>query len=114
MGAFIDLLIEQGATFAEEFLLVDENDDAIDLTDYTARATIRDAIGGNELVALTTENGGISITPATGSIVLRISSGDTTALTFTNGVYDLEVVDIGGDVTRVSSGAVTVSAEVTT
>lgn len=114
MGAFVDLLIEQGATFAEEFLLVDENGDAIDLTDYTARATIKSAIGGNELVTLTTENSGITITPATGSIVLRISSDDTTALTFNTGVYDLEIVDIGGDVTRVSSGAVTVSAEVTT
>ena len=114
MGAFVDLLIEQGATFNEEFLLVDENGDAIELSGYTARATIKSAIGGNELVTLTTENGGITITASTGSIMLYISSDDTTALTFTTGVYDLELASSGGDVARVSSGAVTVSAEVTT
>ncbi len=86
---------------------------AVDLTGYTARMTIKDKYGGAELHSLTTENGGIALDVALGTITLIFSATDTAAFAWKKGVYDLEMVK-GGEVTKIAKGVVTVDNEATT
>lgn len=85
----------------------------VDLTGATARMQIRAQIGGAVLLELTTENDGLAIT-GPGTITRTISATQTAGLTWTDGVYDLEVEYSDGTVQRYLQGAVTVSREVTT
>ena len=86
------------------------------LTGFKARMTIKNRVGGTVLYTLTTENGGIVIDAAANLVTLNISAADTTLMTFTTGVYDLEMVSgaTPAIVTALLSGRVTVSKEVTT
>jgi len=113
MAAYLDLKIEAGSTFTCELLAVDSAGAAIDLTGYTARMMIkRSAAEADALFELTTENGRIIITAATGSVMLYLTAAETAALTWTRGVYDLELVQ-GSIVTRLIDGVVTVLPNVT-
>ena len=89
-------------------------DTPVDLTGYTARMSIKDKIGGTVLHSLTTENGGIDIDPAAKTIALSIPAADTEDFTWSRGVYDLEMVSSAGKVTRIISGRIALSREVTT
>lgn len=114
MSAHIDLVIEQGATFTADLSAADAAGDPIDLTGYTARMSIkRDARESTALLELTTANGRIIITAASGLVQLVLTAAETAAITWTRAVYDLELVSAGGDVTRLVEGAVSVSANVT-
>lgn len=86
----------------------------VDLVGYTARLKVRNRIGGTELLSLTTENVGISIDTALKTIRLSITAAATASLTFTKGVYDLEMVSPTGIVTAIAYGAASVTKEVTT
>lgn len=86
----------------------------VDLAGFTARMTVKDKIGGNTLLSLTTANGGIAIDNTARTITLLVSATDTAALTWKKGVYDLELVSAGGVVTALIAGTVTVTQEVTT
>lgn len=84
----------------------------VDLTGATARMQIRAGLGGALLLELNTENGGLAIT-GPGTLTRTLSATETAALTWTDGVYDLEVEYSDGTVQRYLQGAVTVSREVT-
>ena len=99
----LKLAIEQGATFRK--LLTYKGRYARRrgerLTGCTARAQIRSAITSpTVLVNLTTENGGIVLGGVAGTIELIITDTATAAITWTTGVYDLEIVFPSGDVRR--------------
>lgn len=85
------------------------------LVGFTARMSIKNKVGGTELLSLTTTNNRITIDAAARVIALTISAEDTAALTWTSGVYDLEMVsgDTPPVVTALLSGRVTVTKEVT-
>ena len=109
-----DFTIYQGATFARVITWKDEADALIDLTGYTARMHVRESVDADTaFITLTTENGGITLGGAAGSITLSISAATTAALTQTSGIYDLEMISGGGVVTRLLQGAVIISKEVT-
>ena len=87
----------------------------VDLTGYRARMTIKDKIGGLELLSLTTENGGITLDTANYTLTRTIDAVTTAALPWKTGVYDLEAVALGGQVySLIPPSKVTVSPEVTT
>lgn len=86
----------------------------VDLTGFTARMTIKDKVGGTELMALTTGNGRIVIDEANFKITLLVSATDTAAIAWKKGVYDLELESPTGVVTSLMDGKITVSLEVTT
>jgi hypothetical protein len=86
----------------------------VDLTGYTARMQIRETVDDEDVVLeLTTENGGITLGGTNGQITLLIDADDTAALTVDKAVYDLELIDGSGIVTRLVSGEITVTKEVT-
>ena len=88
----------------------------VDLTAFKARMSIKNKVGGTELFSLTTENGRIAIDAAAKTITLNIDAADTALLTWTSGVYDLELISgaVPPVVTALLSGRVTVTKEVTT
>lgn len=86
----------------------------VDLTGCTARMHIRENVNApNVLMELTTENGGIELGGALGTIRTRMSATATSALSWRSAVYDLEIVFVDGSVRRLLAGGVTVSPEVT-
>lgn len=113
-----DITINQGATFS--LILTYYTDDTettpVDLSGYTARMQIREFKDSADTIAdLTTENGGITLGGALGTITLSISATDTEDLAFPTsltGVYDLELVS-GATVTRLVEGNVYFNLEVT-
>ena len=88
----------------------------VDLSGYSARMTIRDQVGGTSLLSLTTvvENGRIVLDNTAKTITLTISATDTALVTWSEGVYDLEMVSSGGVVTEILAGTIKAFDEVTT
>jgi hypothetical protein len=86
----------------------------VDLTGFTARMDIRKTLGSAMAIhTLTTENGGITLGGAAGTIELLIPALTTETFDFGNAVYDLELISAVGVVTRLVGGAITLSKEVT-
>lgn len=109
-----DLIIYVGATFTRRVVWKDSLGALIDLTGYTARMQIRQSVRNPAiLLTLTTENGGITLGGAAGTVDLLLTSTQTAALTARAGVYDIELIDSTGVVTRLLQGAVEISPEVT-
>lgn len=114
-----NILCEQGTTFVRVLELQSPSPadptvyEVYDLTGHTARMQIRRTIDSSTvMITLTTENGGIEIDGDDGKITIRMSDSDTAGLT-SSGVYDLEIEDASGNVSRVVQGTFTLSQEVT-
>ena len=88
------------------------------LSGHTARMSIKDKIGGTELLRLDTSvvapQPRIVLDDIEKTITLSVSAADMAALGWTKGVYDLEVVSPAGIVTLLMYGSFTVVKEVTT
>jgi hypothetical protein len=109
-----DITIYQGTTFNQQFTWKDQNNALINLTGFSARMMARTSIdAAAPFITLTTANGGVVLGGAAGTITLQMNDTQTTALSSTSGVYDLEVIDGVGTVTRLLQGNLIVSAEVT-
>lgn len=89
-------------------------DTPVGLTGYTAAMAIKDRVGGTELIRLTDANGRIVIDPIGCTVTMTIAAVDTAAMTWTQGVYDLEMVSATGVVSCPLAGNVIVTPEVTT
>lgn len=109
------LKIIQGATFNDVTTWQSGTPPvAVNLTGCTARMQVRAKIADSAtLLSLTTENGGIELGGIAGTVAIKISATDTSAITWKGGVYDLEIVFADGTVRRLLSGGVSVSPEVT-
>lgn len=93
----------------------------VDLTGYAGRMKIKDKVGGT--VLLSTEAGDtpldvidIAIDTSAKTITLTIAASATDDITWSRGVYDLEMVsnDVEPVVTAILTGKVSVTREVTT
>lgn len=105
--------VYRGATFSEQIEWKDESGTPVNLTGFTARMHMRETLeAADPFLTLTTENGGVSLGGVAGTIQLLASATQTTAITATSGVYDLELVS-GANVTRLLEGLVIISPEVT-
>lgn len=110
----VDLVIEKGATYKKDFIWKDKTMTPINITGYTARMQIRKSYHSDSFeIELTTENSGIVIDGPTGKVSLYISNTGTSALSFSDGVYDLELIDVSADVIKFLRGSVSVIEEVT-
>lgn len=86
----------------------------VDLTGYEARLQIRDRVGGNLLLELSSNAGaGITIDHQLKQIKREIAADITAALTWKRAVYGMEMI-LGSYVIKLDSGTVEVSDEVTT
>ena len=124
-----NITMEQGSTFSR-LISIEQPDLATDstgqtfmnysLAGHTARMQIRRTIdSATPMISLTTENGRLTINPNivadsanNNEIAMLISAADTATLT-TSGVYDLEIINANGVVSKVIRGNVTLISEVT-
>ena len=112
--------IEQGATFQRIFKYKGSDSVPIDLSSHAIRMQIRESIDSSSpIIDLTeTENeiNGSVITVGgndNNEILILITAGATRDMNFGQAVYDLEIEDIDGTVTRLLQGKIKLSKEVT-
>ena len=119
-----NLTCEQGTTFSR--LIEIEQPDLVNdptgstyidynLSGYTARMQVRRTVDNpNYLVYLTSENGGLTVIPGIyENQIETFMSASVTASISQSGVYDLEIIDAVGFVSRVLKGTFTLIPEVT-
>ena len=86
----------------------------VDLAGFTGRMQIRQKLDDAAFIKeLTTGNGGVIINNTTKTVQLYISASDTAAMSFQTGVYSLELVSSGGEVTQLIAGSISLVKEVT-
>ena len=117
-AARLNLVIEKGAKFTKRLTWQDSAKAPISLAVYEARMQIRDTIDSTAFeVELTSLGGDIVLEAAavTGQIDITIGAVATDAVSFTQGVYDLELYNPSDvdDVIRLVGGAVEVIGGVT-
>jgi len=113
MAAIANLSIDQGASFSSDVTVKDANNNAFNLTGYTAAAKM--AKGYASTRTRTTITATISGDPTTGVVTLSMTAADTASLDAERYVYDLEITQTStGQVTRVIEGIITVRPQVTT
>lgn len=109
------IVCEQGATKSIQFQWRDSEENPIDLTDYSIRAQVRRSHHSEDVVIDLGAEGYISIlTPKDeGQISITIPASTTEALPIGRFVYDIELEDDVGTVTRLIEGGFMVTPEVT-
>jgi hypothetical protein len=106
------LVIHQGTTWAKRWRITDPASGVPrDLTEWSARGQIR---ADHSAVTVLYEWATDALTcDADGYVTATISSTESTAWGWRDGVYDVELIDPIGRVARIAQGAVRVSPEVT-
>jgi hypothetical protein len=108
-----NITLYQGATYQQQFTWKDQNNNPINLTGYTARMQIRESHDAASPFVTLSTGSGITLGGVAGTITLTISDSQTSAMTQSSGVYDIELVSSLGTVTRLLEGNVIISREVT-
>ncbi len=108
-----NIVCDQGATLTRTLTYKDSTGALVNLSGFTARMQVRaDVESTGTVLSLTTENGGITLGGAAGTVVLLATATQTAAITAGDYVYDLELVS-GSVVTRLVQGSFLVRPEVT-
>lgn len=106
--------IEQGTTFLKPIIWKDSTGAPVNLTGCKARMQIRQRVPSSTvLLELTSEDNELVITPLLGKITITLSAAQTAAITWRRGRYHLEIETASGTVTRLLSGKISISREVT-
>ena len=100
MAALSNIYIDQGADFTTVISLTDSNNEALNLTGYSALAQIRKTYGSTTIAATF----GTALTTNTGQVTLTLTDTVTAAMTSGRYVYDVLLTDGSGDKTRVLEG----------
>lgn len=103
-----NIIIDQGSTFQTSINVTDDNDEVIDLSGYSAAAQMRKHYTSSNAYSFNT-----SISPSIGVVTLSMSSNTTNSIPAGRYVYDCELTDSNGLVTRLVEGIVTVTPGVT-
>lgn len=119
-----NLTMWQGSTFGLAITVKDANNEVQNLTSYSARMQIRPGYdSGTVTETLTSANGEILITGPTGNVALELAASRTANIPVdmtsssrpprSSYVYDLELIDGAGKVSKLLFGDVLVYGEVT-
>jgi hypothetical protein len=114
VAGLYDITIEQGARLRRTIYWRNEDGDLVDLTDATALAHFKTHHADDDtLIALTTENGGITLGGVLGTIVLAMTTAQTEAFDAEDfGVWDLKVIDSADEADRPLEGKYSISPQV--
>ena len=100
MAALSNIYIDQGSDFSTVISLTDSNNDALNLTGYSALAQIRKTYGSTTIAATFTT----VLTTDSGQLTMSLTDVVTAAMTSGRYVYDVLLTDGSGDKTRVLEG----------
>jgi hypothetical protein len=105
-----DLRINQGETFRVSIPVLDEDGDPVSLSGMTAVAQARDLAADALLHEWTVVNSGIAFDAH--KVVLKVPAATSSAWTWRDARYALELTDGSSNVTRLVEGYVIVHPEV--
>lgn len=117
-------IIEQGSTTNFEVRYLDDSSNPINLSGYQARMQLRPSVESETILlslssSLQPDGTGLNMSGSTGALPLSsgsigvyISAATSSALTFSEAVYDLEISN-ATTVTRLLQGKIKLSREVT-
>jgi len=109
-----DLTIYQGADLDLPMTWQSDAEMVYDLSSHTARLQVRaNKDSTTVLLEMTSQGGQIVLAAVSPNIKLVLTAAVTALITWTEGVYDLELVEPGGKVIRLLEGLARVSGEVT-
>ena len=108
MALKANIVIDQGSTFQTSINVTDDNELPIDLTGYSAAAQMRKHYTSSNATSFTT-----SISAALGVVTLSMNAATTNTITAGRYLYDCELTDPNGAVTRLVEGIVTVTPGIT-
>lgn len=107
-----DLTIYQGANFELQLTWRDADNEPIDLTGYQARLQVRVRPSAEDVLMSLTETDGIVLAATSPNIVISRTPAQTAALSWDDAVYNLELDNGSGDVSRLLEGLAILSPEV--
>jgi len=108
MTSIVDFEIEQGSTFTRT-MSVESNKTPVNLTGYTLAGQLRKGYSASESINFDIE----VINALIGKIKISLTSSTTSALIYNKYVYDIEIADPTGVVSRILEGSMTLSLNVT-
>lgn len=108
MGTKVNLVVDQGTTFETTINLTDDDGDLVNLTGYSGAGQVRKHYTSSNATNMTITLGG-----ANGTVTMGMSANTTSSLTAGRYVYDVELIDTSGDVSRIFEGIITVTPQVT-
>ena len=109
MAEFVELQIEAGSTYDTTITVNDVNGAALNLTSYTARSQMRKSYQSTNYTEfdITIPN------PADGTIGMALTAANTANIKAGRHVFDVEIEDGAGVITRIFEGIITVLPNVT-
>jgi len=119
MATKVNLRIDQGSTYKHTFTYTDELTDLpVPLTGYSCRAQIRPFLEADDADLMFDGDdgakGNVAIVDApNGKVLLTVPASISDAWTQEEAVYDVEVVDSGGEPFRIVQGQVFINKQVT-
>lgn len=108
MALKANIVIDQGTSFATTIDVTDEEDNTVDLTGFTGAAQMRKHYTSSAQTAFT-----VSISADLGEVTLSMAANVTNNIAPGRYVYDCELTDGSGTVSRLVEGIVTVTPGVT-
>jgi hypothetical protein len=108
MAVYANLTVDQGSDFSVEITVANAVG-SIDITNYTYRGQIRKTYSSTTAVDFYAS----TADPANGKMDISLSAVQTSAMRAGRYVYDVEIVDSIGNVTRVVEGQLEVTPRVT-
>lgn len=102
------ITIDQGATYSTSIDVTDDNGDPVDLTGYTGVAQMRKHYTSSNSHSFT-----VDVLSGSGTVTLSMNATTTANITAGRYVYDCELTDGSGTVSRLVEGIVTVTPQVT-
>lgn len=107
MALKTNLNLDQGTDFEFRFDMLDDNDELIDLTNYTGIAEMR-----KYYTSATGYEFNVSINANTSEVILTMNNSTTSTISAGRYMYDCELTDGDGKVSRIIEGIVTVNPRV--
>jgi hypothetical protein len=108
MALKANIVIDQGTSFATTIDVTDEEGNLIDLTGFTGAAQMR-----KHYTSVTSTSFTVSINASLGAVSLIMTANVTNSIAPGRYVYDCELTDTTGTVSRLVEGIVTVTPGVT-
>lgn len=107
MADQINLLVDQGTTYSVNLEVKDANGDLVNLTGYTGAGQIRKQYTSNSAVSFSVN------VSSNGTVTASLSANQTSSLDQGRYVYDIELTNSLGEVSRIVEGLITFTPEVT-
>lgn len=101
-----NLTIDQGSTFSNTIVLLDDNDELLDVTGYAANGQLRKNYASSNSVSFTMEL-------SNGSLVYSLTANQTANIIAGRYVYDIKLTAANNYVSRIREGIVTITPQVT-